>query len=64
MLYPRIKLGFPKWGTIERNDISTGSKLLEPLFTPFYDGFHKIIKYNMKSKFKENYSNVKSSENP
>ena len=60
MLYPRIKLGFPKWGTIERNDISTGSKLLEPLFTPFYDGFHKIIKYNMKSKFKENYSNVKS----
>lgn len=60
MLYPRIKLGFPKWGTIERNDISTGSKLLEPLFTPFYDSFHKVIKYNMKSKFKEGYSNVKS----
>ena len=59
MLYPRLRLGFPQWGTIEANGISNGSKLLEPLLTPFYDSYHKIIKYNMNSKFKTPYSRVK-----
>lgn len=67
LLYPRIKLGFPKWGSIEKNDISNGSKLLEPLFTPFYDSYHKMIKYNIKSKFKkgyEKYLNIYFGDNP
>lgn len=55
LLYKRIKLGFPQWGSIEKNDISNGVKLLEPLFTPFYDAYNKIINYNINSKFRIPY---------
>lgn len=60
LLYPRIKLGFPQWGSIEKNDISNGSKLLEPLFTPFYDSYHKIISVNDHSLFKTPYKKYSS----
>lgn len=56
MLYPRIKLGFPQWGTIEKNSISNGSKLLEPLFTPFYDSYSKVVAFNLHTKYKDPYS--------
>lgn len=58
LLYPRIRLGFPQWGTAEKNDISNTTKIFEPLFTPFYDSYHKIIKYNTKSRFTEKYKAV------
>lgn len=60
MLYPRIKLGFPKWGSIEKNDISNGTKLLEPLLRPFYDSYHKIINFKINSKYKLPYTEYKS----
>lgn len=58
MLYPRIRIGFPKWGTIEKNSISNGSKLLEPLFTPFYDVYSKVIAFNLHTKYKKPYRKV------
>lgn len=62
MLYPRIKIGFPRWGTIEKNTISNGTKLLEPLFTPLYDSYFKVIDFNLHTKFKTPYTRFKSFE--
>lgn len=62
MLYPRIKLGFPKWGTIEKNSISNGTKLLEPLFTPLYDSYFKVISFNLHTKYKVPYQKFRSFE--
>lgn len=62
MLYPRIKIGFPQWGTIEKNTISNGTKLLEPLFTPLYDSYFKVIDFNLHTKFKAPYTKFRSFE--
>lgn len=60
MLYPRIKLGFPRWGGIEKNDISNGTKLLEPLFKPFYDSYHKVINFKINSLYKKPYNDYQT----
>lgn len=59
MLYSRIKLGFAKWGSIEKNDISNMSKILEPIFSPFYDSYYKLLKYNYNTKFNIPYKNIR-----
>lgn len=55
MLYPRVKLGFPRWSTVENNDISIVSKTLESLLSPFYDSYHKLIDLNINALFKKEY---------
>lgn len=43
LLYKRIRMGFPKWSGVEKNDLSGALKLLEPLFSPLYAQFNKNI---------------------
>lgn len=58
LLLPRLRLGFPKWGTIENNILSNGSKLLEPLFSPLYASFYKLITLKLKALYDKPYSNI------
>lgn len=46
LLYKRIRMGFPKWSSVEINDWSSALKLLEPLFSPLYSYFNKNITLN------------------
>lgn len=41
LLSPRVKLGFAKWSTVHKNDISNATKLLEPLHSTFSSAFTK-----------------------
>lgn len=43
LLYKRIRMGFPKWSGVEKNDLSGALKLLEPLFSPLYAQFNKNV---------------------
>lgn len=43
LLYKRIRMGFPKWSGVEKNDLAGALKLLEPLFSPLYAQFNKNI---------------------
>lgn len=49
MLYPRLRLGFPSWSAIYKNSITNTSKLLEPLLTPMYDAYSKLVEYSGRS---------------